>query len=186
MLIGILYTPNMKFIKKFLIGLVLFIGIAIAAMYIFNVDYLLKAIRIVYFNGHSTAFLDDYKYFDNRKIPKSNNPQPWPVSKEYNKAKPTERLENLHNRIGTVAFLIIKNDSILSESYYDDYNNNSRSNSFSMAKSVVSAALGKAIKEGKIKKKHYGIKTGVYKIWRPCTFWNRARWCSIVFSYSCK
>ncbi|HEU0135940.1 MAG TPA: serine hydrolase [Flavobacterium sp.] len=137
--------------KKFLIGLVLFIGIAIAAMYIFNVDYLLKAIRIVYFNGHSTAFLDDYKYFDNRKIPKSNNPQPWPVSKEYNKAKPTERLENLHNRIGTVAFLIIKNDSILSESYYDDYNNNSRSNSFSMAKSVVSAALGKAIKEGKIK-----------------------------------
>jgi CubicO group peptidase (beta-lactamase class C family) len=141
----------MKFIKKLLIGLVLFFGVAIAAMYVFDVDYLLKAIRTVYFNGHTTAFLDDFKYFDNRTITKSANPQPWPVADAYNKLKPTRRLEDLHKKIGTVAFLVIKNDSLLSESYYDGYRQNSRSNSFSMAKSIVSAALGKAIKEHKIK-----------------------------------
>ena len=48
-------------------------------------------------------------------------------------------------------FLIIKNDSIWHESYFDGYTTTSKSNSFSIAKSIVSAALGKAIMEGKIK-----------------------------------
>ena len=52
---------------------------------------------------------------------------------------------------GTIAFLIIKNDSIWFENYYDGFTKNSKSNSFSMAKSMVSAMLGKAIMEGKIK-----------------------------------
>ena len=47
--------------------------------------------------------------------------------------------------------MIIKNDSILFESYYDGYNENSKSNSFSMAKSYVSGLLGKAIMDGYIK-----------------------------------
>lgn len=71
--------------------------------------------------------------------------------KEYNTVKPTDSLEKMHKKIGTVAFLIIKNDSIWNESYYDNYNKDSKSNSFSMAKSIVSASLGKAIMEGKIK-----------------------------------
>ncbi|HEX8563886.1 MAG TPA: serine hydrolase [Flavobacterium sp.] len=140
----------MKFLKKFLLGLVLSIAVLVALAYVFDVDYLFKAVRTVYFNGHKTAFLDDYKYFDNRVI-ENGTPQPWAISKNYNKVKPTARLEQLHKNIGTVAFLVIKNDSIVSESYYDGYNKDSKSNSFSMAKSVVSAALGKSIMEGKIK-----------------------------------
>lgn len=53
--------------------------------------------------------------------------------------------------MGTVAFLIIKNDSIWYEYYAQSYGKDSRTNSFSMAKSVVAAMLGKAIFEGKIK-----------------------------------
>ncbi|HEY0047635.1 MAG TPA: serine hydrolase [Flavobacterium sp.] len=139
----------MKFLKKFLIWFLGIIAILVIAAYIFDVDYLLKAVRIVYFNGHKTAFLDDYHYFDNRTIAKGT-PQPWAISKNYNKVPLTPRLADLHKEIGTVAFLVIKNDSIIHESYFDDYNKNSKSNSFSMAKSVVSAALGKAIQEGKI------------------------------------
>ena len=51
----------------------------------------------------------------------------------------------------TKAFLVIKNDSIIYEKYFDGYSESSKSNSFSMAKSIVVTLLGKAIMEGKIK-----------------------------------
>ncbi|MES2544499.1 MAG: serine hydrolase [Bacteroidota bacterium] len=141
----------MKFLKKLLLGFILFIISLIVLAYIFNFDYLLKAVRTIYFNGHKTAFLEDYKEFDNRVIPKSMVAQPWAISKKYNRVKATAELEKLHKETETVAFLIIKNDSIVHESYYDGFDKNSKSNSFSMAKSVVSACLGKAIMQGKIK-----------------------------------
>ncbi|WP_278034438.1 serine hydrolase domain-containing protein [Flavobacterium nitratireducens] len=141
----------MKKLKKILIGFVIVIGLMILSLYIFKKDYLLRAVRVTYLNGHSTAFLDDYKYFDNAIIQKSNQPQPWNLAKDYNKVKPTSKLEDLHKEMGTVAFVIIKNDSIWNENYYDNYAAASKSNSFSMAKSIVSASLGKAIMEGKIK-----------------------------------
>ncbi|MBA0882227.1 serine hydrolase domain-containing protein [Flavobacterium undicola] len=141
----------MRWLKKLLIGLIAFILIIEIVFYIFKIDYLIKAVRITYFNGHSTAFLEDYKYFPNRIIEKSNVAQPWKIAKNCNQIKATKRLEELHKEIGTVAFLIIKKDSIWHESYYDNYTAASKSNSFSMAKSIVSASLGKAIMEGKIK-----------------------------------
>ncbi len=141
----------MKLFRKLLIGLIAFILIIEVMFYVFKIDYLLKAVRITYLNGHKTAFLEDYKYFSNRIIEKSKTAQPWNIAKNCNQVKTTEKLEKLHQKIGTVAFLIIKNDSIWHESYYDNYSKDSKSNSFSMAKSIVSAALGKAIMEGKIK-----------------------------------
>ena len=140
----------MRFLKKFLLWLVGTLLLLVLLLYVFNVDYLLKAVKTIYFNGHTTAFLEDYQYFDNRTIEKGVG-QPWNISKEYNTVKPTAALEEMHQKIGTVAFLIIKNDSIWNESYYDNYTKDSKSNSFSMAKSIVSAALGRAILEGKIK-----------------------------------
>ena len=141
----------MKILIKILLWFIVALTSITLLLYIFNFDYLITAVRTVYLNGHTTAFLDDYHYFANRNIPKSSTPQPWNISKDYNSVKPTAELENWHKETGTVAFLIIKNDSIWSESYYDGYGKDSKSNSFSMAKSVVTMALGKAIMQGKIK-----------------------------------
>lgn len=141
----------MKFLKKFLIGLFVIFVSLIALAYVLNMDYLLRAVRTIYGNGHNTAFLEDYNEFDNRVIAKSTTAQPWAIHMNYNTVKATPELEKVHKKLGTVAFLIIKNDSIWYESYYDGYDKNSKSNSFSMAKSIVSAALGKAIMEHKIK-----------------------------------
>lgn len=140
----------MKIIKKILAGLFLLISLLIVLAYIFNVDYLLKAVRTIYLNGHKTAFLDDYKYFDNRTID-NGTAQPWAIASDYNKVEPTKELIDMHNKIGSVAFVVIKNDSLWSENYYDGYDKDSKSNSFSMAKSFVSASLGRAILDGKIK-----------------------------------
>ncbi len=140
----------MKKLFKILKIVIITLVAIIALMYVFKVDYLITAVRTVYFHGHKTAFLDDYNYFPNREI-KKGIAQPWHIAKDYNTVPATERLEKTNKELKTVAFMIIKNDSIWFESYYDGYNKDSKSNSFSMAKSVVSAALGKAIQEGKIK-----------------------------------
>ena len=139
----------MTFLRKFLIWVLVPIVFIIILLYAFKLDYLLKAVRTIYFNGHTTAFLEDYKYFDNRTI-NSGTPQPWPIHSEYNSAVETENLQTLNDRYGTIAFLIIKNDSIWFEKYYDGFDENSHTNSFSMAKSLVSAMLGHAIMNGEI------------------------------------
>lgn len=141
----------MKFIKKLLKFLVIFFGLLIAVLYLTDTDYLLKAVRTIYAKGHTTAFLEDYKHFDNQEIKASDNPQPWANHKDYNTVKPTEALAKANKDWGTIAYLIIKNDSIWFEDYYDGFNENSKSNSFSMAKSYVSGLMGKAIMEGHIK-----------------------------------
>jgi CubicO group peptidase (beta-lactamase class C family) len=51
----------------------------------------------------------------------------------------------------TVSFLVIKNDSILYEQYWEDKSDTSHTNSFSMAKSIIGVLIGIAIDEGKIK-----------------------------------
>lgn len=140
----------MKFLKKLLKFLIIFIGLTIVTLYITDTDYLIKAVRTIYAKGHTTAFLEDYKEFDNQVI-ENGTPQPWPNHKNYNSVKETEKLTKTNNTLGTIAYVIIKNDSIWFENYYDGFNKDSKSNSFSMAKSYVSGLMGKAIEEGYIK-----------------------------------
>ncbi|HLW41286.1 MAG TPA: serine hydrolase, partial [Flavobacterium sp.] len=121
----------------------------VALIYIFDLGYLVRAVRVTYLTGHKTAFLEDYTYFDNREI-KAGTAQPWNLSNDYNKVKATEKLEQTHNELQTTSFLIIKSDSIWHESYFDIGATDSKTNSFSVAKSIVTSALGKAIDLGMI------------------------------------
>lgn len=123
---------------------------AILLLYIFNYEYILRGLRVVYLKGHTTAYIDDHPEFSNRVIP-AGEPQPWPSHKMYNSAAPTKRLEETNKDLGTVAFMIIKNDSIWYEDYAEGYDKSSLTNSFSMGKSITTALLGKAIKDGYIK-----------------------------------
>ena len=122
----------------------------IALIYAFNIEYLIKGVRTIYLTGNNTAFISDYEYFDNREI-KSVNPQPWALHKKYNMISESDTLKKLNIDGKTKSFLVIKNDSILFEKYYDGHSKNSLSNSFSVAKSIVTSMMGRAIMEGKIK-----------------------------------
>ena len=122
----------------------------ILLLYAFNIEYLIKGVRTIYLTGNNTAFISDYEYFDNREIINSN-PEPWPIHKNFNQFTETEELKVLNEQRETKSFLVIKNDSIVFEKYYDGYDENSLSNSFSVAKSIVVSLMGKAIMEGKIK-----------------------------------
>ncbi|MCB0439185.1 MAG: serine hydrolase [Mangrovimonas sp.] len=140
----------MKFLKKFLKWVVVLCVLVVAVLYITDTDYLIKAVRTIYLKGHTTAYLEDYKEFDNQPLD-IGTPQPWPNHKDYNTVSATEKLTNTNQELGTIAYVIIKNDSIWFEDYYEDFNEASKSNSFSMAKSYVTALLGKAIMQGHIK-----------------------------------
>lgn len=139
----------MRFLKNFFLWFVVIFTVLLCVLYILNYGYLARAVRTIYFNGETTAFLSDYNEFPNREIKKGKG-QPWAISKSYNKIPETDSLLTANKEFETVAFLIIKNDSIWHESYFEGYTKSTKSNSFSMAKSIVTICLGKAIMEGKI------------------------------------
>jgi len=136
--------------KKILKCTLIVLGVLVLLIYIFNIDYIFKGVRTIYFTGNNTAFISDYEYFDNKEI-RSSNPQPWALHKQYNTIDESDELEQLNYERKTKSFLVIKNDSILFEKYYDGHKQTDISNSFSVAKSIVTSMMGKAIMEGKIK-----------------------------------
>lgn len=141
----------MKYFKRFFKGFVVLLLLVVALLYLTDYEYILKGVRVVYLKGHTTAYIDDHPHFENMNIAASSAPQPWPLHSQFNSAQPTTTLEQTNAQLGTVAFLIIKNDSIWYEHYEEGYGVHSQTNSFSMAKSITSALLGKAIKDGVIK-----------------------------------
>ncbi len=140
----------MKGLKKGILGTLLFLALAVALIYLFNFDYIFKGIQTTYLQGYVTAHIDDHVDFDNRRI-EAGSAQPWPKHSDYNERALSEDLQKKNEEAGTIAFLIIKNDSIWYESYHEGYGPDSQTNSFSMAKSLVAALLGKAVFDGYIK-----------------------------------
>jgi CubicO group peptidase (beta-lactamase class C family) len=141
----------MKYLKRFFkwtLGLLLLIVIV---LYITDYEYILKGVRVVYLTGHTTAYIDDHPSFENNTIEASKDSQSWNLHPDYNTFKTTSTLASTNKELGTVAFLVIKNDSIWFEDYEENYGPKSKTNSFSMAKSIISASLGKAIHDGYIK-----------------------------------
>lgn len=106
--------------------------------------------RYVFYNF---ADIKDHKKFQSRPLSAANSPFNFQVTnngkfpKELNNIPFDKYLED--NK--TVAFLIIKNDTIQYEKYFEGYDRESIVPSFSMAKSVTSILIGCAIDERLIK-----------------------------------
>ena len=136
--------------KKIIRPVVLVIAGIVALLYFTGNGFVFLLVGKVLETGRTTAGINDYLYFDNIEIPPSDNPQAWLLDEDYNIIPSPPSLDALHKELGTVAFLIIKNDSLWHERYFDDYGLDSKSNSFSMIKTIVAAALPKAIEAGDV------------------------------------
>ena len=112
--------------------------------------FLNKVFAMTVFSGKLSPDIDEMELFEKREI-KAASPQAWPVSSSYGKLKADAELLNKCEDYKTVAFLVIKNDSLAYEKYWENYGKDSYSNSFSMAKSFTAALIGVALKEGKFK-----------------------------------
>lgn len=138
----------MKILKKILISIVIFLVLASALAFLTGNQHIFKAVATTYLSGKTGPSIDEYDIFENRTV-EIGDPQPWLISKDYNKKK-NEKLHQQIESFNPAAFLIAKNDSIVYEEYWDGYSENSLTNSFSMAKSYIGMLIGIALDEGKI------------------------------------
>lgn len=145
--------------KKIVIGIVtpvaalllaLFI-LCVATMCMYSPAFLGRVLT------HFDSSVSDYKIFPERVIEKSE--KPYSYVKNINPALDgmTVSYSNRQNTLSgfvestdTASFLIVKNDEIIYEKYANGYDENSVNTSFSMAKSVVSLLIGKAVEDGYI------------------------------------
>ncbi|MDQ3108913.1 MAG: beta-lactamase family protein [Bacteroidota bacterium] len=139
-----------KFFKRF--GLFLLLILVVANLFILFTGrtYLYKGVWNTYLKGRKGPSPLEYAIFENREV-KNGTPQPWLLGKDYNKKEIPANLLDSMMRLETGAFLIIKDDSIRCEKYWGEFTDHSMTNSFSMAKTVVSVLTGCAIKDGFIK-----------------------------------
>jgi CubicO group peptidase (beta-lactamase class C family) len=140
----------MKILKKTGRWLLIILVILNIAIIVSGKTYIYKGVANTYLKGRSGPGIEEYKIFDNREV-KAGTPLLWHTAKNYNSKQISDELEKHFAEMGTVAYVIIKNDSLLHEQYWDGFGEDSYSNSFSMAKSFVSILIGAAIDEGKIK-----------------------------------
>ncbi len=117
--------------------------ISLALIYILLPGYLQKGLR--YF----TADIDDYEIFDNREV-EAGAYIPWPYVDDYNSYRLSAAEMDTFRQFKTVAYLVAVDGKLAFEKYWGDYDSLSLSNSFSMAKTIVSLLTGIAIKEGKL------------------------------------
>ncbi len=145
--------------KKIIIGifipvtaiLLAFLITCIVTMCAYSPTYLGRVLT------HWDSSVTDYRIFPERIIEKSE--KPYTYSKNINSSlgeitinysSKQKTLNEFIESTDTTSFLIVQNDEIVYEKYANGYNENSINTSFSMAKSVVSLLIGKAIEDGYI------------------------------------
>ncbi len=154
--------PNRKRLSLLIILIILFGLFFLAPKHIQRYFYL------------NFADLHDYKRFDKLDINKGENTfhyyspvaqSGFNIPEKFQKEKKSETFENFLDDHKTVAFLVVRNDTMLYESYFSGYKDTSVLTSFSVAKAFVSALVGIALDEGYIYSKsiHYFFLKGITK-----------------------
>ena len=140
----------MKIARNSLKVLAVVLLLAVGGLYATGNQFLLKGLWATYLHGNVTATIDDAPFFDTRTV-EAGTPQPWSLAADYNKMTLPAALRTSLEQTQTVAFLIVKGGEIEYEEYWDGYSDSSRSNSFSMAKSITTMLAQCAIQDGIIK-----------------------------------
>ena len=140
----------MKNLKKILKWTVIVLVILNLLIVLTGHSYLYFAIQNTYLKGRSGPSPLEYKIFDNRNIAAGKGIA-WPKAVDFGKKEIPDSSLKLMEELKTLSFLVLRNDSIVFEKYWEGRGPEAISNSFSMAKTIVSILTGIAIGEGKIK-----------------------------------
>ncbi|MBK8612589.1 MAG: serine hydrolase [Flavobacteriales bacterium] len=140
----------MRILKKILIWTVSILALLIALAYLTGNGHLVRGMRYTYLIGRGSPEIDDRDFFPYNTIA-ATAPQPWPVGSRYGKLALKPEQEKELKDLYSVGFAVIQNDSLIFEQYWNGWDADSVSNSFSVAKSYVSVLTGIAIQDGVIK-----------------------------------
>ena len=138
-----------RIIKRAMLWIVSLLALCCIMLFVSGNVHILYGIRKTYLIGKKTPDIDDMSYFDVRKITAST-PRPHLVYSGYNERAASAIDEEWSDSTGTTAMLLFWRDSLV----YERYSNceaTTLSNSFSIAKSITSILIGKAVEEGFIR-----------------------------------
>ncbi len=138
----------MKFLKRFLVGLILVIVLAALLAVVTGNSHLFKAVSSTYLVGKTGPSIDEHAIFESREVAIGTY-QPWETDPLYNKYYNKELKAEIE-KLNPAALVIVKHNKLIYEEYWDGYNANSLTNSFSVAKTFIGLLIGIALDEGKI------------------------------------
>ena len=140
----------MKIIKGVLVSIIASSLIVILSLYLTGNKFILSAFQKTYLSGYRTANINDHSSFNTNTIAAGKH-IPLTANNQYKNQALPQALEDELNSLNSAALLILHNGELISEHYLNGYNERSKLNSFSMAKTVTTLLVGIAIEEGYIK-----------------------------------
>ncbi|HRH37263.1 MAG TPA: serine hydrolase [Flavobacteriales bacterium] len=139
----------MRILRKILLWTIGIIVGLVALAYVTGNGHIPRGVRYTYLIGRAGPEIDDRDFFPSVAIP-ATNPQPWAMGSRYGKLKLTAEQEKEITDLYSVGFAVWQHDSLIFEQYWNGWDADSVSNSFSVAKSYISVLTGIAMGEGKI------------------------------------
>ena len=109
--------------------------------------YIWGGIQETYLRGWKNSNIDDLEFRETRTLQASKSPQTWP--KALNNRNPfTEEDAAWNKECQTASFLVVHQDTIRYEQYWQGHNEETLTNSFSACKTIVALAIGLASDQG--------------------------------------
>ena len=128
-------------------GLLLLIGVLAVYIQFGGHSYFWTGLRYTYLDGHNTAHIDDAANFEQAAVP-STIAKPWLHDDRAAQTRIAPDLLQSLQAERSAAFLVIHQGKLLHETYFAPYTATSQTNSFSMAKTVVTMLTGAAVADG--------------------------------------
>lgn len=121
-------------------------------------NYLFKGVYATYLQGHTSGHIFDAAAFELGTVEAPEIAQPWAEALDIRWA-PSSELQGMLDDTETGAFLVIHKDSVRYEDYDNRVRRDTRTNSFSMAKSITTMMVQVAIERGEIPSWETPVKT---------------------------
>ena len=137
---------NPKFQKKVLFGMLGSLLVT-SVLYKIGFGFLWKALKSNVSEGSAVPSINDVEKFP-KKIINHSLPKPWRVHCNVNQQILSPQLLEELTRTNVASILVVQNQEIIYEKYYKGYQKQSLTNSFSMAKGILSLLVGCAIDDG--------------------------------------
>src|SRR5690554_5380544 len=135
-------------VKRVILILALFLIFVNLIIFITGKTYLYKGIQATYLQGKTGPSIYDSIVFPVRVAKHDKTPTKW--KEQTPKINLSKSAKAILEEINTTSFMIIQDEKIIHESYYGDHSQFIKSNSFSMAKSLIGLSIGIAIDNGEI------------------------------------
>ena len=136
-------------VKKFIVVISIIIFVVGCGHWICGYGYIIKGVCFSYFRGHSGPGIDEAHLFYNDTI-STIDPKTWDIKKKsFEKSLSKDAIEKLE-KLKTVCFLVVEKEKIIYEKYWNGFDAQQPTNTFSAVKSIISLLIGIAIDEGNI------------------------------------